>query len=319
MAFPGGKEAQIRGQYPIKMRLDPDKVWKAVPYVNGMPLFSASTDTYWTTVRSWEGDITIDGEIYHLRCIKSNWFVKDKDKRTLPDNVSYVCTKIWSNFLEAYLEEKFIRKGRNRKKDSIDNKEYYESNKQQIMDNRQKNQQEFAVTHHLKINEIYKMIIDGKTKQDIVLYFQNQEGITERRVNQLIAGANRMMIDLVKEDRLQLKEKHHALLLELYKKNIEREDYKEARSVLESLNKMYALNEPVTNKLEIKQQIIKFSFDVPVDDEQIRNNRKLKKMEAQDVEYKDIDDEITPPSKNYLMDDELPWIPDEYKKDNEEE
>lgn len=110
------------------------------------------------------------------------------------------------------------------------------------------------------VNDVIKLMMEGKTTMAICQEYYNKYKFSERKTKYLIASANKAITEYTTEERLILKEKNQALLQDLYQKNMDRGDYKEARTILEVLNKMFGLN--AADKLEISKSIIHFEFDL---------------------------------------------------------
>ena len=111
----------------------------------------------------------------------------------------------------------------------------------------------------------------------------------------------------VNEDRSSLREKHIAQLDELYQKNIERGDYKEARLIIDQKQKMLGLNESEKKEVEVKHTY-KFKFDTPL----------LPEQGPQDVPFEEITNYIPLEYQN-LSEKEIEKMNEEYESDDQEE
>lgn len=109
-------------------------------------------------------------------------------------------------------------------------------------------------------NYVIKRMMDGATTRDLILEFARDYNFSESKTQHLVSSANKAICKHTQAERLILKEKNHALLQDLYQKNIEKGDLREARTILEVFNKMYGLNE--ADRLELSGNIIKFKFDI---------------------------------------------------------
>ncbi len=228
---------------------------------DGLPIIVGGSDTYYSVIKKFIGKIQINFIEHNVKITKANWSIKEyRDKRRIPDHVKDVMNKLHNDFIKAYDEERLLRKTLSRKRKRIIDKQYFQDNKAQIMLQRKESKRQLAASNEVAVNEIYKMIVEGKTKSEIQRTIISKYSYTERRANQLISATQNKIKEIVLEERLILKEKHHTQLMDLYEKNLELGDYKECRNILETLNKMYALNEPVTNKLEVNAKIVHFSF-----------------------------------------------------------
>ena len=135
----------------------------------------------------------------------------------------------------------------------------------------------------LLINQVIKEMMMGKTSNQIEAELVRNYKISPRKCRYLIHEANRVILEYTEEEREILKEKNHALLIDLYQKNIVKDDLREARTVLEVINKMYGLFS--ADKLEISQSVIHFEFDLGKEDE------KQKTLNIEPTDYEDIDTE----------------------------
>lgn len=279
---------KITWKYEFHQKFDKVLHWKTIPRdENKLPVFIGNSETYWALIKSWEGEILIENTIYILHVEKSLWYVKGYNKRRLPNDIHLKIIKVHEDFRKAMENEKRIRKSLVKDTRLADNKRYYNENKTKILEQREKSFKAMAIQNQLQLNEIYKMIIEGKARFEIEESLKNNYGFSLRRANQLITAASTMIKKEVDGERASLKDKHHLMLMDLYKRSLEECNFRECRMILETMNRLYGLNEVQTQKVEV-QNVIKFNFD----------NNIIKKSEIeneiQDATYEDIKNQSLP-------------------------
>jgi hypothetical protein len=226
----------------------------------GYPIFKATSETFFSIMRTFIGEITVGGVIYKIKLLPTRWLTPDYDRRLLPDDVVTIISRLQNDFLRAYSEERIIRQSSTLQDKAKHNAEYYQKNKMVIRKRQNNYARALPEKYEKDMNDIYSMIVDGKSRVEIKKYIMDNLKLGERRANQLISQAALRIKESIIEERKMIKDKHHAQLMDLYKRSLAREDFRECRAILEVLNKMYGLNEVVTNKLEINAKIIKVDF-----------------------------------------------------------
>lgn len=250
--------------------------------VNGMPIIEAGPETFWSIMRCYRGNIPLNGKDYFVHFTCKGWRIPGVDRRKLTDDEKEIIQRLHNNFLKAYMDERVMRSGMAKKTRKILNKKYYQMNSEEVLRKRKESQKSMLAQNELQINEILELILQNKARHEIKAEMVAKYNFTERRINQLITSAHQRVKNIASDEREILKDKIYKQLQDLYNKNIEKDDLREARSILEVMNKMYALNDPVTNKIEMNQKIIKFSFDMSGADP----------GETKKLEYKDIPDHL---------------------------
>ena len=100
---------------------------------------------------------------------------------------------------------------------------------------------------------VYKMVIEGYSKANIVRYGSEKWKIGERQIEDYLFKVK----DKIKETysnpyKESILNTHLAQLDDLYRKSYEFEDFKECRAILESRGKLLGLNEPEKIDLSTK-------------------------------------------------------------------
>lgn len=280
-------------------------IWDGVPIVDGLPVFSGDTTTFWTMLRAWEGPVTIGDTTYNAKFTNTKWIILDMDKRHLKDGLQMTFNKVWKDFQKAFADEQECRKLKSGKNKKMLNSQYYQENREHLDLVRKENMAIAKVKHEERTNEVFRMLIDGKPKHEIIQFFVKRDGIEERTVQRSIIAAYSKVKEMVASERDILREKHIAQLQKLYEKNIDNGDLREARAVLESLNKMLGLNEPEKKQLEVKQQIIRFNFDNPISDDEVnRIKANSQTIDATDIEFKEVKTNKPPTDDDIILNEE---------------
>lgn len=227
---------------------------------NGLPILKASDTTYYAIMRCFVCTLSIDGEEYDIKLTPATWKCNNWDKKKLPDNITDVINRLHNNFNKAYIEERIIRKSTAMDKLSKWNAEYYQKNKLAIRTKQNAHYRALPAQTEKTVTDVFKLIVEGKNRHEIKSYLITQLKYSDRRANQIIVHANERVKVMAIEEREQIKENHHAKLMYLYDQCIQKGDLREARTIIEVLNKMYGLNE--AQKIDINQRIVKFDFDM---------------------------------------------------------
>ena len=275
----------------LKKDFSQEKYWQSISRdERGYPIFSASTQTYWTFALAYRGIISIDQVDYDVHFGPKAWGCIGRTKHSLPDRVHLVLIDLHNQFKKALSDEKELRKSLKNEQRLATTQEWHKN-----PDNKAggKNYKAMIVQHEMDINLIYKLIVEGKTRVDIIEELKTKRNLTDRRINQLLTEANKKIKKTVDDERVLLKEKHHAMLWELYNLNRERGDFKECRTILETLNKMYGVNED-KKEIEIKQTV-RYTFDTP----------QLNANNVQDIPFEFVKDHslLQEPSDDELLDE----------------
>jgi len=288
----------------LAIKKNPQVYWDAVPIVDGLPVFSGSLETQWTIIRSWEGNITINDIVLKTKFTYTKWYTTEIDKRLLKDGVPLVLTKLWKEYCKAYEDEQELRRNKFDKTKKKQNKEYYEENRDRLDIVRVENRAIERLKTEERTNEVFKLLIEGKQKHEVISMIAKRDGIPEKKILLTIANAYRKMADMAIEERKTLRDKHIAQLQYLYQKNLENGDLREARAVLMDINKMEGLNEPEKKQLEVKQQIIRFNFDNPITDDEVNKIKASNYPGAMDIDYTELNTNKPPSDEDILLNEE---------------
>lgn len=297
---------------PISPKLEFDKIayCASVPRdVNGLPVFSNGRDkTYWTLALGWSGEITIDGIEYRVVFGPKHWIVVDRKKKELPTKVHTVLIDLFKEFKKVYDNEKEITRELRNERGAEARLIAKESGKLEV------NKKAMLAQHQIQLNEVYAMIVEGKTRYQIINTLKEKYGYTERRISQIIGEANTTIIKNVELDRGSLVHKNLAKLDDLYQRNLEKDDTKECRLIIETIQKMLALNQTEKKEVEIKKTV-RFTFDTP--ELPVHTNSGI-----QDVPYEFVKSEgekiLNSEFKDEISDDELLREFDGEKEENED-
>lgn len=251
------------------------KYLESVPIIDGMPFFTGTSESFHCLAKFWTGEIEINGEKYPIRFHPRRWTVIDQDKRNLPDEALIVFMRLHKEYLEAYNQEKILRKAKAVERLSEYNANHWKKNKDKITLRQKETKRMMKIQHEIQLKEIYQMIVEGKTKQEIGEYLTDKYKYTQRRINQLLEISSKRLKEEVSYDKDQLRDKHHGMLIELYKKNLDKGDFKECRLILETIQKVYGLNQIEPTKVEV-EKVIRFKFD---------NTPPNRQIENQDIEF----------------------------------
>lgn len=116
-----------------------------------------------------------------------------------------------------------------------------------------------------KLKPRLEMVLDlvsrGVAKKDILDQLCERFEIAKGSAENIYQASFKWLQTTSQEERLFLKEKHEAMLMNLYRINLERGDFKEAHAVLQTLNKMFGIEKkeqergPTQNTFEFKFNI----------------------------------------------------------------
>ncbi len=297
----------MKKENPIKPKLGSDfmkiksqrkEICAAVPFVDGFPSFSGSLETYWTMLRGWEGNITVNDKVFETKISYKKWITLNIDKRQLGEGIPMLMTKCWKNFREAYENEQALRRDKFKKIKSTLDSDYYQNNKVQLNLYNKEHKAIQRLKHEERTNEVFEMIVKGKPRWEIIKFFSERDKVTEKVVTRSIIAAYGKIREATVEEREDLRQRHKAMLEELYRKNIEMGDLREARNVLQDIRKIYGVDAPEQKQVEIKQQIFKFNFDNPISDEEVNRIKASSKgeiIEFKDIDFKDVSEDNIPP------------------------
>lgn len=253
------------------------KFCESIDIIDGKPVFMGTPNTFYGLAQSWTGPIIINEVTYKVKFMYRKWFVLDIDKRLLPDDVHLEILRLYKEYLAAVDTEKELRKSFARDRDRASDEEYYVVNKKMILEKKKKKDRRMRIQGQVQATEVYELIVQGKTKHQIKEYLREKYNYTDRRIDQVIAAAGKIIKDESVEDREQLREQHHTQLRSLYEKALANDDIKECRLILETLNKLYGLNEIQTQKVEI-DKVVRFKFDTKL------NSGQQIQLDAQEAE-----------------------------------
>lgn len=107
----------------------------------------------------------------------------------------------------------------------------------------------------LRVALVYKMLIEGFVRKDIVQYGSKKWNISNRQVDDYIAGANLEIKENFGEKyKANILEKEVAKMDNLYRKNYQNEDYRECRTLIESKAKLMGYVAPVKTDITTNGQ-----------------------------------------------------------------
>lgn len=114
-------------------------------------------------------------------------------------------------------------------------------------------QKQVQVTKGVKqkqLHEIYRMLLSGATRHDVIKKGVEWKLGEESMAKRLQLVYREFRKNYGKKAREGLIDKHLAQLSDLYVKNYEREDYRECRALIETINRMLGLD--AAQKVEVR-------------------------------------------------------------------
>ncbi len=122
---------------------------------------------------------------------------------------------------------------------------------------RRSNKEEF----NKRIEQVAILLSRFVSRQQILRFISEKTdwGVTERMVDKYIAAARDKLRGAVDKDLLRGQINKNLEIL--YRKNVDIEDYKEARSVLETIAKLYGIAAPQKNEATVKVEQPLFGAD----------------------------------------------------------
>lgn len=103
-----------------------------------------------------------------------------------------------------------------------------------------------------RVSAVYEKVIRGWTRRRILRFSAEEWQLSGRQTDTYIQRVNEEIKKTYGADhRKRLLQGQMAKLDHLYHKNYDRKDYKECRGIIESVNKLFGLNEAV--KIEVEQ------------------------------------------------------------------
>lgn len=139
-----------------------------------------------------------------------------------------------------------------------------------------------------KVKQIVEWLGQGLSRIKLLEKIQSEFKYTKNTaVNYLHASYNYLR-EMSDEEREFLRDKHKAMLENLWQQNVERGDLREAHNIITTINKMFGLNEP--EKTEHTEMVFEFKFNTatqlpPAPSEDAKN------IDAQTIDYFDVDDD----------------------------
>ena len=256
----------------------------------GLPIIKADNSTFYSIMRCFVCELKVNNLTYDIKLLPSRWVCNNMNKRLIPDEVLNTITKIHNDFTRAYAEERIIRSQMAIVERARLNAEYYQKNKGLIRKRMNEYHKALPAQVESRINEIYKLMMKNTPRSEIIEYITTTYQLTTRRANQLIVATQDRLKELIVDERKHMKDKHHAQLMDLYNQAVNDNNISEAHRIIITLNKMYALNDVETKKLEINSKVLKFNFDLGKSDEV--DETKYTKMDFQDVEFDESSDRL---------------------------
>jgi nucleotidyltransferase/DNA polymerase involved in DNA repair len=96
----------------------------------------------------------------------------------------------------------------------------------------------------IRINTIYAMLLQGLQRKSIIHYCADKWEISERQVDEYLRQARLLMSDDSQRDIDYKKSEILSQYYDLYNKSYKNEDYKECKSILESISKVLGVSAP---------------------------------------------------------------------------
>ena len=121
-----------------------------------------------------------------------------------------------------------------------------------------------SVTGAVKVRvlDVVKRITEGQTRQSCLAYVTETYGVKEAQAREYWEAAIRYLLPS-EEDKAILVDKNIARLEDLYKKNYERNNFKECREVISELNKVCGVtgNKVTIAKNKEGEELINITFN----------------------------------------------------------
>lgn len=112
-----------------------------------------------------------------------------------------------------------------------------------------------------KLEYTLDLVSQGISKKDIIKSLSDHFDITEGSAENIYQASFKWLQTTSKDERMYLKEKHEAMLMNLYRLNIERGNFKEAHLVLQTLNKMFGIDRKDPERAP-SQNTFEFKFNI---------------------------------------------------------
>lgn len=108
-----------------------------------------------------------------------------------------------------------------------------------------KNQRLTAPSKKLKskLEFILDLVGRGMNRQQVIERIEEKFEISSRSASDMYGHAMKWLQVSSDEERNYLREKHQSMLMGIYRRCIESGDFKEAHNILNTINKMYGLNQ----------------------------------------------------------------------------
>lgn len=105
----------------------------------------------------------------------------------------------------------------------------------------------------LILETVIEMLLKGLSRTDILRHFAENENFkkSERSVDYYIDKSKKEIKERFKPEKENLKALSIARYEDLYKKNYQIQDYRECRQIIDSVSKLFGLNEPTTVKNQL--------------------------------------------------------------------
>lgn len=135
-----------------------------------------------------------------------------------------------------------------------------------------------------KVKKIIEWMGSGISRIKLLDKIQEEFKLAKGSAVNYLHASYSYLKEMSDEEREFLRDKHKAMLENLWQQNVERGDLREAHNILITINKMYGVNEP--EKTEHNSTIFEFKFNTaPTPPPANAVNNITPNIEVQDVDY----------------------------------